>query len=188
MAILMATRVIADGPLWRIRVSLLEVELAIWREFEVSARLTFAQLHAVIQAAMGWDDAHLYAFSAEGGEIDGEQEAHRLRLDELCQPGDTFGYTYDFGDSWEHAVEIQAGVPTVTGARYPRCVDGANACPPEDCGGPWGYADLLATLAGGRSPEKTDLLEWLGGRFDPRRFSVAQANARLARARMGDAR
>ena len=93
MATRMATRAIADGPLWRIRVSLLEVEPAIWREFEVSARLTFAQLHAVIQAAMGWDDAHLYAFSAAGGEIDGEQDAHRLRLDELCQPGDTFGYT-----------------------------------------------------------------------------------------------
>jgi Plasmid pRiA4b ORF-3-like protein len=171
------------AAIWRIRLSLLEVEPEIWRRLEVPATVTFAQLHDVIQAVMGWDDAHLYSFDISGRVIDAEQGAHRVRLDAVCRPGETLGYTYDFGDTWEHAVVIEAAVPALGSARYPRCLDGANACPPEDCGGPWGYADLQATLAGGRSPEKTELLEWLGGRFDPRRFSVAQANARLARAR-----
>jgi hypothetical protein len=172
-----------DHPaLWRVRISLLDIEPEIWRRVEIPANLSLARLHAVIQAAMGWDDVHLYSFSIGGQVTDEDHGAHRTRLDAVCRPGDTLGYTYDFGDTWEHAVVIEAEVAAAPRARYPRCIAGGNACPPEDCGGSWAYADLVATLSGGRSAAKTELQEWLGGRFEPHRFSLAQANARLARA------
>jgi len=88
----------------------------------------------------------------------------------LKHPGDSMAYTYDFGDDWQHEVVLEdVAVPTPR-TRYPRCADGEGACPPEDCGGPHGYQDLLGVLADRNHPEHDSMLEWLGGRRDPAAF------------------
>jgi hypothetical protein len=159
-----------------VRISLLEIELESWREVDIPATLSLARLHAVIQAAMGWDDTHLYSFSIDGQVTDGDHGGHRTRFDTVCRPGDTLGRHLG-----TRGGDRGAGSRRSTPCAHPRCIAGGNACPPEDCGGPWAYADLVATLSGGRSAAETELQEWLGGRFEPRRFSLTQINARLAR-------
>ena len=91
----------------------------------------------------------------------------------------TLRYVYDFGDNWEHLVTIEKEMRIRPGVIYPRCVAGKNACPPEDCGGSWGYADMLRTLAGRRNARRRELVEWLGGSFDPKNFELDEANERL---------
>jgi len=85
-------------------------------------------------------------------------------------PGASAEYEYDFGDGWEHDVVLEAVLPRVKGRKYPRCVGGARACPPEDCGGPHGYEDLLAVIFEPRHPEFKNMMTWLGGSFDPEGF------------------
>lgn len=169
--------------IWRVRVSLLGIAPAIWRRIEIPADISLARLHGMLQAAMGWGDMHRYGFGLYGflDRVDLDVDrADGVRLLNVCQPGDTIGYTYDMGDDWHHAVEIEAEVPPSPRIRYPRCVAGRRACPPEDCGGPPGYAHLLRTLAGRRTGARRELLDWLGGPFDPEAFRVAEVNARLA--------
>ena len=102
-----------------------------------------------------------------------------LILANVCRIGDTLCYVYDFGDNWGHLVTIEKEMRTCTGVVYPRCVAGRNACPPEDCGGPWGYAEMLRTLAGRRNARRLELIDWLGGPFDPKHFALEEANDRL---------
>jgi hypothetical protein len=84
-------------------------------------------------------------------------------------------YEYDFGDSWEHTLEFEGSRPAEAGKEYPVCLEGARACPPEDCGGVWGYADLVKAIGSKRHPRHKELLEWLGGTFDPEAFDAAKA-------------
>ncbi|WP_179255532.1 plasmid pRiA4b ORF-3 family protein [Burkholderia sp. HI2714] len=103
-----------------------------------------------------------------------------MRLEAVGEVGAALVYTYDPDDNWRHIVEIEAIGPAHPRARTPRCVAGAGACPPEDCGGPAGYAQLVRTLAGRMTDAKRALLAWLGEPFDPELFRVTDANARLA--------
>ncbi|MFL9996474.1 plasmid pRiA4b ORF-3 family protein [Paraburkholderia sediminicola] len=174
---------VSPPRIWRVRVSLLGVAPEIWRRIEIPADISLAGLHGMLQAAMGWDDMHRYGFGLYGflDRVDLDVDrADGVRLLNVCQPGDTIGYTYDMGDDWHHAVEIEAEVLPSSRIRYPRCVAGRRACPPEDCGGPPGYAQLLRTLAGRMTGARRELLDWLGGPFDPDAFRVAEVNARLA--------
>jgi hypothetical protein len=177
-----------QAQIWAIKLSLREIKPEIWRRIEVASTITLADLHQVIQAAMGWMDSHLHDFDL--GDVrygmvqddfdDGMADETGVRLDTVCQPGARFIYNYDFGDGWEHLVVIEKAVAIEPGTRYPRCTAGRNSCPPEDCGGPWGYADMLKTLAGKRNAERAELIEWLGGEFDPRDFDLAQANRMIS--------
>jgi hypothetical protein len=104
------------------------------------------------------------------------------------EPGDRIGYTYDFGDDWEHDIRLEKVLPAELQAGHPVCLAGKGACPPEDCGGAWGYTDLKATLADPSADEHEERLEWLGlaeaSDFDPAAFSIDEVNARLARLRI----
>jgi hypothetical protein len=163
----------------------------IWRRVQVDANVTLARLHLVIQAAMGWSDAHLHAFRVgdrEYGVPDPDWEPdirlrddRRVRLNALVKVGDTFGYEYDFGDSWDHVIKVEAFTAREPRVRYPRVVAGARACPPEDVGGVWGYADLLAILADPDDPERADRIAWLGGEFDPEAFDLVEVNREFDR-------
>ncbi|NTY41772.1 plasmid pRiA4b ORF-3 family protein [Burkholderia diffusa] len=167
----------------RLRISLQGVEPEIWRRLEVPAELTLAELHDVIQAAMGWQGRHRYGFGFAGpaGMLrSGAACAADARLAAVGGVGTALTYTYDLDDDWRHAVTIEAIGPAAAATRYPRCVAGAGACPPEECGGPAGYMQLLRTLAGRMTDAKRELLDWLGEPFDPDVFRVAEANARLA--------
>lgn len=167
----------------RLRVSLQEVVPEVWRRLEVRADISLAELHDVIQAAMGWHDRHRYGFGCAGqvGVLNPlASSAADVRLEEVATISAGLIYTYDPEEGWRHVITIEAIGPAALGTRYPRCVAGAGACPPEDCGGPAGYAQLVRTLAGRITDEKRELLEWLGEPFDPDGFRLAEANARLA--------
>jgi Plasmid pRiA4b ORF-3-like protein len=90
-----------------------------------------------------------------------------------------FTYTYDFGDNWDHAILVEKTLEAEPGVRYPRCVGGKRACPPEDCGGPWGYGDFLEAVGDPRHPEHEEMLEWAGGEFDPEAFDIETVNEEL---------
>jgi hypothetical protein len=85
-------------------------------------------------------------------------------------------YTYDFGDNWEHTIQIEKVVDAEPGIRYPRCIDGKRACPPEDCGGAWGYGDFLKAIQDPKHSEHEEMTEWIGGEFDPEEFDLAAVN------------
>lgn len=176
------------GPVYQLRIELEEVRPAIWRRVLVPADATLAGLHRVIQAAMGWQDAHLWRFQARGveyseGALEGSRSASGTRLQDVARPGDVLRYEYDFGDSWEHRVRVEKALPAEPGREYPVCVAGERACPPEDCGGPPGYEHLLDVLSDPADPEHEDLLEWVGGEFDPEAVELRAINRRLARTR-----
>jgi hypothetical protein len=90
-----------------------------------------------------------------------------------------FTYTYDFGDNWRHVIQVEKVLAAEPGARYPRCVGGKRACPPEDCGGPWGYGDFLEAISNPKHPEHEDMLEWAGDEFDPEAFDLEAVNEEL---------
>jgi len=163
-------------PVWRIKVVLVDTSPMVWRRFDTYATVTLSQLHYFIQGTMGWELAHLFSFHDQLGR---HMTNDSSTLADVCRIGDTLGYVYDFGDNWEHLVTIEKEMRIRPGVIYPRCVAGKNACPPEDCGGSWGYADMLRTLAGRRNARRRELVEWLGGSFDPKLFELDEANERL---------
>jgi hypothetical protein len=139
---------------------------------------------------MGWEDAHLHAFDFGNRrfgipdpdspfESDEEDEATATFMEVLGRKK-LFGYEYDFGDSWVHRIEVEKRLVAEPGVTYPHCVEGKRACPPEDCGGVWGYADLLEAIDRPKTPRQRELLEWLGGPFDPEKFDVDAVNEQLA--------
>ncbi|MBF0561682.1 MAG: plasmid pRiA4b ORF-3 family protein [Alphaproteobacteria bacterium] len=179
------------GSIVKLKVALREIKPPIWRRLLMPGQMTLGDLHEAVQAAMGWGNSHLHVFEINGAQYGnpaaGEDVApeSRVRLDKLVQDGvKKFSYCYDFGDDWDHVVTIEGTMPAVEGTRYPTCVAGKRACPPEDCGGPWGYEELLEILDDPDHPEYEDRLEWLGGEIDPEAFSVTEADADLA-ARFG---
>ena len=173
----------------QLRITLLNVKPPVRRRVMVSANLTFLQLHKVIQAAMGWEDYHLHEFevgrerigtsskedSFFGGEAALPENKHRLG--ETLANHKKFRYWYDFGDDWWHEITIEKRLDANAEDPPVRLIDGENACPPEDCGGPWGYADLCAALADTTHPEHEQMLEWVGDEFDPKAFDL-QASAK----------
>jgi len=178
-------------PVFQVKVTLDGVaDPPVWRRLLVPAAIRLDRFHAVIQAAMGWDNYHLHVFSdgrAEYGVPDpelGYRDERKATLRDLIpHEGGRARYTYDFGDDWEHEVVVEKLLAAEPGMGYPVCVTGAGACPPEDCGGAWGYAHLREILADPADEEHDDMLAWLGlekaGDFDPHRFDVDKANRAL---------
>ena len=129
----------------------------------------------------------VFTLRQEYGDPDPDFDAHEV-IDErgkrlvalVTEVGFVFGYTYDFGDGWEHDIELTSIGIRQPGIEYPRVVDGGRACPPEDVGGPDGYADFLTVIRGRRSRRRTELLEWAGGDFDPEEFNLDATNEAMA--------
>jgi hypothetical protein len=173
-----------------LKIVLLDVEPSVWRKVLLSPDLTLAKLHRVIQVAMGWEDTHFYRFHAAGnaysdprfGLEDESLDARKIRLAELFRlRGDMISYEYDFGDGWRHEIHCEEFVESDRKAPYATCIAGDRACPPEDCGGPLGYHELLEALQDEKHPGHTDAYDWVGSRFRPEVFSVDYANAELVR-------
>jgi hypothetical protein len=174
------------GTVYQLKVTLKDTKPPIWRRLQVPGSITFYKLHQILQIAMGWTNSHLYEFEIgedRVGEPDPEygaevRSARRVRLSQIG-PGAKFSYTYDFGDDWEHAILVEKVLPPEEGVSYPRCLTGRRRCPPEDCGGVWGYAHLLEALQNPEDPEHAELMEWAGGPFDPAEFDTTGINAEL---------
>jgi len=162
----------------------------IWRRVQVPSDLTLAKLHRVIQAVMGWYDSHLHQFIVgktyygvpsldEFSELELKDE-RKARLDQiLSRSKQKIVYEYDFGDSWEHEIVLEKILAPDSRTRYPACLGGARACPPEDCGGVGGYANFLEAISDPDHEEHEEMLEWIGGEFDPEQFDVDLVNQGL---------
>ena len=173
---------------YRLKITLAGTKPPVWRRILIDGAATLDQLHEVIQAAFGWWNYHLYDFEfgrTRYGIPDPDwdfgppmHDARRTRLDEVAKPGSTFTYTYDFGDDWMHKVVVEQVTPQNPDIELPACTGGRRAGPPEDCGGPWGYAELLEILADPTHPEHRERREWAEGAspdgFDPDRFDPAE--------------
>ncbi len=169
----------------RFKVTLRDSDPEICRQVEVVSTSTLAQLHRVLQVAMGWTDSHLHQYRQGDRcfcmadpelELEGEDE-RKVRLDALLrQPGDQLVYEYDFGDGWEHDVVLE-GIGPVTGDE-PRVSGGRGACPPEDVGGMAGFELFLEVLANPKHPQHGEMMEWHGP-FDPDAFDIAATNRAL---------
>ena len=180
----------SDAMLYQIKVSLIGVRPPIWRRLLVPGSFSLKELHGVLQVAVGWTDSHLHQFVARGtlyGRPDpgfgrGCVNEKSVRLDEvLSAEKDAMTYEYDFGDGWQHKVVLEKILGNAEDGAAPSCTAGARACPPEDCGGVWGYANLLEILSDSSHPEHDERLEWLGDQFEPERFDIAEINSKLAR-------
>jgi hypothetical protein len=184
----MVRKAAPTGEIVKLKVTLQGISPPIWRRLLIPAAMTLRDLHEILQTSMGWHDAHLHDFDIAGKRFgdpatteEVENEA-RMTLDRVHKAGATrFKYNYDFGDDWEHLIVIEATVPRAAGQHYPACVAGKRACPPEDCGGVWGYHHLLEVMADPAHPEHEDMSEWVNEDFDPESFSVEATDAMLAR-------
>jgi Plasmid pRiA4b ORF-3-like protein len=172
-------------PVLQVRITLRDVDdPPVWRQLLIPAAYPLSRVHRVVQAAMGWEDCHLHAFqigkTTFGPDPEGElgyADETKARLGDVARVRTRIGYDYDFGDSWEHEILVEARATAEAGKIYPACIAGEGACPPEDSGGAYGFAELKELLAGPPSAERDEMLEWAGGDYDPARFDLAAANA-----------
>lgn len=140
---------------------------------------------------MGWTDSHLHQFivgptyyGVPHPEFpDNTRNERSVRLDQVAAEGGTFLYEYDFGDGWLHEIKVEKVLPAEASVRYPRCLAGKRACPPEDCGGIPGYEHLLEVLREPRHEEYEEMREWLPEGFDPEAFGLAESKNALRRVR-----
>jgi hypothetical protein len=175
--------------IFQLRVTLHDVTPPIWRRVLVPAGYTLDRIHRVIQYAMGWQDSHLHSFDIDGeqyGEPDPDGALSLLdeldyRLGEVARRGTRMLYTYDFGDWWEHEVVVEGVLDADPLARYPECVAGAGACPPEGVGGPEGYEEFVAAITDPGHPRHDAMSEWAGRPFDPARFDPDRVSTLLRR-------
>lgn len=178
-------------PIYQLKVVLLGTEPPVWRRLQVPGNAKLDWLHAVLQVAIGWTNSHLHAFQVgedrysdtrvHFAEFEGDPEIleeRKFALREIApSEQDAFNYEYDFGDSWEHEITVEKILLLdAAAAKTAHCLDGARACPPEDCGGIWGYANLLKILKNRKHPEHKSMKEWISRPFDAAAFDVAKTN------------
>lgn len=177
--------------IYQFKITLKGIRPPIWRRVQVQSDSTLSHLHWVIQFSMGWTNSHLHSFDIQGIEYgvpmpefdfdDMElRDEHTVKLSKIIPKEKfKFSYLYDFGDSWEHEILVEKVIEADPDIKYPICIKGKRACPPEDCGGIWGYQELLEAIKDPKHPEHEEKLEWVGGKFDPEDAEIDEANYQL---------
>jgi hypothetical protein len=179
----------AAERLYQFRITLLDSRPPIWRRIQVKDG-TLDKLHEHIQTAMGWTNSHLHHFRVNE-QLYGDPDLMQENFEDMDYEDSTstkisdilprsgrrfrFEYEYDFGDGWRHEVLFEGCVRAERGQRYPVCLEGARACPPEDVGGTWGYREFLEAVTDPDHEDHDGLLEWAGGSFAPEAFDPAKA-------------
>ena len=177
--------------IYQLKITLKDCRPPIWRRVQVPSSTTLGQLHWVIQFSMGWTNSHLHSFTIRGVEYGvpmpelgfdemGLRDEQPVKLSKVI-PGEKFkfSYLYDFGDSWDHEILVEKVLQADPDINYPICIKGKRACPPEDCGGVWGYRDFLEAIQDPDHPEHEEMLEWVGGSFDPEDADLDDVNPQL---------
>jgi len=173
---------------YQLKVTLRDSKPPIWRRIEVTSDIRLSTLHQVLQVVMGWEEAHLHQFMAHGiyygtphpdfgFEVHNEQQVSLQQV--VSRAKDKLIYEYDFGDSWDHELLVEKILSLDEEKRYPVCLTGKRACPPEDCGGMWGYASLLEAIRDPEHPEHEEMMAWVGSEFDPDLFDLDEVNREL---------
>jgi len=178
----------APTAIYQLKISLRDARPPIWRRLLVADTTTLAKLHEIIQIAMGWENYHLHQFITDRTfygkpSTDDWDEVLDERKYTLAQIAPTlrqkFQYEYDFGDGWRHDVLVEKILAPEPKQKYPVCIKGKRACPPENVGGVWGYEEFVAAIQDPAHPEHDSYLDWVGGEFDPEAFALAQINEEL---------
>jgi hypothetical protein len=173
---------------FQLKVTLRDIKPPIWRRILVSPEISLDRLHDILQIAMGWTNSHLHQFETPEGffsdpmfELEETGNSKKMKLAQvLDRPKASIRYEYDFGDGWEHQILLEKAVDLESNPAA-ICVAGARACPPEDCGGIWGYENLIEILQDPKHPEHKEMAEWVGGKFDPEFLDLEAINAKLIR-------
>jgi len=180
-----------SGAIYQFNVTLTGSNPLIWRRIQVPD-ITLGELHEVLQVVMGWEDYHLHQFIVRGEyygtlgsedmlsdeEINDEESISISQIVKMSRKA-RLTYEYDFGDSWKHEIVLEKTLKPEPKVKYPRCVEGERACPPEDVGGIWGYAELLEAIGDPKHESHEGMLEWVGGEFDPEKFDLNAVNREL---------
>ena len=191
----------STGTVYQLKITLRESQPPIWRRIQVKD-CTLDELHAHIQTVMGWTNSHLHQFKV-GEQFYGDPMLMQENFEEFSYEDSTttnlsdiipdnakkfkFIYEYDFGDSWYHEILFEGCPKEEPGKQYPLCVKGKRACPPEDCGGIWGYPAFLEAIENPDHERHEELLEWIGGSFDREAFDPVAATKAMRRG-LGDRR
>jgi len=178
--------------IYQIKVSLSGSKPSIWRRILVPSHMSLGKFHEVLQISMGWTDTHLHQFISGhitygipddeldfGAEMKDERKIKLSQI--LKKEKDSLIYEYDFGDGWEHKVVLEKTLSYDASIQLPICIKGKRACPPENCGGVWGYQNLIEVIQDPSNPEHKEMLEWVGDEFDPEDFNLTETNELLAK-------
>ncbi len=179
--------------IYQLYIELQDLEPAVWRRIQVPAEMELADLHKVLQVVMGWTNSHLHQFiktnvfyspRTEGDEEFWDEAMNKDYTgvtigDLLKEKQDMIDYEYDYGDSWIHTVLLEDILEKDVYPMYPLCLGGERHCPPEDCGGVWGYVDILNVLKNIKHPEYKHYKAWLGNKFNPDKFELDDINKSL---------
>jgi len=175
----------------QLKITLQGTKPLIWRRVLVENSISFFKLHYIIQYAMGWENRHLFEFNINGlriGEPHEDDEGWGGQLiDSLTvtlsslikNTKEKFTYTYDFGDDWVHIIKVEKFLSKDENVNYSLCIDGELNCPPEDCGGVYGFYDLIDKIKNKKHPEYKELISWLGDNYDHERFDIELVNKGL---------
>lgn len=175
--------------IFQFKISLNGARPSIYRTIQVEDCRTFYEFHHIIQIVMGWSNYHLYQFNkadqciADPSFIEYRKvlDSKKIKLNKIfTTEGQKLQYEYDFGDGWEHTIKLEKILPVELNKAYPVCIRGKRSCPPEDCGGIWGYENLKEIMANKKHPEYKEMKEWLGGVFDTEELSIKDINTELS--------
>lgn len=180
----------ANKTIYQLKITLEDIEPPIWRRIQVPGDMTLLNLHFVFQIAMGWTNSHLHVFKIgderygtpfedDWSEVEIKREGKYRLADVIPERGVSFQYLYDFGDSWEHRVEVEEILSPSKSRVYPRCLSGVRACPPEDVGSSRGYEKFVEVMSDPGHPEHEEYRTWIGGAFDPEAFDLEQRDRDL---------
>lgn len=180
-------------PRLPVKITIKDIRPPVWRRVRVPGNVTFLRLHEIIQDVFGWTDSHLHEFIVDGVHYGNPNHYEdfgpdfkyfnedRSILERVVRrTGKRLSYVYDFGDDWWHEILVEKLEAAGPGDTKLVCVGGRRHCPPDDCGGPWGYAEFLKAIRDPEHESHEELLEWAGGEFDPEEFNLETANRALA--------
>ena len=175
------------NPIYQIKITLNNISPPVWRRVLVHRDTNLHELHNIIQYVMGWDRYHLHEYDVNGqsysepdADVEYSEDERKVKLGQLgLRENNSFHYIYDFGDDWRHKITLEKKLPIEDDKRYPVCIAGKRACPPEDCGGPWGYTDFLEAIKNPEHEDHEEMMEWVGEDFDPEYFDIDEVNKYL---------
>ncbi|HBH52238.1 MAG TPA: hypothetical protein DDY91_10130 [Planctomycetaceae bacterium] len=183
----------AGATVFQFKVTLLGVKPPVWRRIVVPD-CTLARFHEYLQSAMGWNNSHLHQYEIEelhygdpellGVEFDEEESGNttEILLSEVIPMSRrrfAFHYEYDLGEGWDHEILFEGNPEFDPQVQYPHCIEGARACPPEDCGGARGYTRLVAAYRDPRHDQHKEMRTWLGPAFDPEQFDPLATTGKM---------
>ncbi|MDO9153046.1 MAG: plasmid pRiA4b ORF-3 family protein [Paludibacter sp.] len=175
------------NQIYQIHISLIDFKPRIWRRILIHPDILLVDFHRIIQTVMGWTNSHLHQFEKDRAfyapnelEIEDTADSRKIKVNKLLKKeNDRIKYEYDFGDGWRHDIVLEKILPFDSAIQLPVCIKGKRNCPPEDCGGIWGYADLLEIISTPRHKEYKEMIDWLGEDFDPNYFDLDEINEML---------